>query len=240
VRSTMIPNPAYDPAAPGTVPPQIPGQEWSGDWTPYFQHGVYADPDDYVFFVGYGGRTYTWVAGTVMEDNPSGDRAGWRDTGLRGRRCHGGTVAAGYVVVAIESHEGNAELWAWDGSGWWCVGRKPAAATGNWIWPTALAGAGGYDLMVFEEGTATISLIRLAASQANTTPGTIDQPAQLVSPLIDAGERDKAKAWRKVGAVFSSPERFGTLASADQVNVFLDYSTDAGQTSRMVLPAPAS
>jgi hypothetical protein len=238
VKDVMVPNPAYDPESPGTTPPQIPGQEWSGDWTPYFQHGVYADPDDFAFFVGYGGRIYTWVAGTVMEDNPAGDRAGWRDTGLRGRKCFGGTVAGGYVVVSIESFEGNNELWAWDGSGWWCIGRKAASATGNWCWPTALAGAGGFDLLCFHEGLTSIDLFRLTyrSATSHNYPLAGEVP-QLVSPLIDAGERDKAKAWRKVGAVFSSPERFGNLTSNDQVGVALDYSTDAGQTWTQVASA---
>ena len=228
VREQLVPNPAYDPNDPNeTDPPSIPGQEWEGEWTPYFQHGVYGDADDFSFFVGYGGRILTWVAGSVMEDNPNGDRAGWRDTGLRGRRCFGGTVAGGYVVVSIESFAGNNELWAWDGAGW-CILDRKAGGDGTWIHPTALAGAGGHDLLVFREGQSTADLYRLRdrGAGAHAFPGA----ATFVTPLIDAGERDKAKAWRKVGAVFGTPERLGNLASAAGVTVALDVSTDAGAT----------
>src|SRR5690606_13828699 len=133
-----------------------------GEFTPYFQHGVYAEPDDFRVFEGYGGRIHAWVAGQMMEDNPRGDRAGWRATGLSGRRCFGGTVAGGYVVVSIESHEGMNELWAWDGSGWWRLAQKAMGATGTWIWPVPLGGGGdGRDLMVFRDGEAAVDLFRL-------------------------------------------------------------------------------
>lgn len=226
VREKLVPNPAYDPNDPSeTDPPSIPGQEWEGEWTPYFQHGVYGDADDFSFFVGYGGRILTWVAGSVMEDNPGGDRAGWRDTGLRGRRCFGGTVAGGFVVVAIESLEGASELWAWDGAGWWALDRS---TDGRWVHPIALAGAGGYDLLVFREGETTAGLYRLRDRGAGAH--ALPAGATFVTPLIDAGERDKAKAWRKAGAVFATPERLGNLASVDAVSVALDVSTDGGAT----------
>lgn len=44
------------------------------------------------------------------------------------------------------------------------------------------------------------------------------------------GERDKAKAWRKAGAVFAAPVRSGNLASTDAVTVHLECSLDAGAT----------
>ena len=56
----------------------IRAHQWSGEFTPYFQHGVYAEADDFRVFIGYGGRIHAWVAGQMMEDNPRGDRAGWR------------------------------------------------------------------------------------------------------------------------------------------------------------------
>lgn len=228
VKDVMIPNPAY--SGPGdTDDPQIRAQQWSGEFTPYFQHGVYAEADDFTVFVGYGGRIHTWVAGGMMEDNPRGDRAGWRATGLSGRRCFGGTVAGGYVVVSIESHEGLNELWAWDGAGWWRLAQKPMGATGTWIWPTTLGGGGGgHDLMVFRDGEAAVDLVRLQHRSA--TQHAFPPSAMFVTPMIDAGERDKAKAWRKAGAVFAAPVRSGNLASTDAVTVHLDSSLDAGAT----------
>ena len=48
--------------------------------------------------------------------------------------------------------------------------------------------------------------------------------------MIDAGERDKDKAWRKVGAVFAAPEARGVAGSGDVVGVALDYSINGGGT----------
>ena len=55
--------------------------------------------------------------------------------------------------------------------------------------------------------------------------------ASFRTSLLDAGERDKAKAWRKVGATFAAPEPRGNAASTDQVVVALAYSLDGGATS---------
>jgi hypothetical protein len=228
VKDVMIPNPAYSgPDDPDD--PTIRAHQWSGEFTPYFQHGVYAEADDFRVFVGYGGRIHTWVSGQMMEDNPRGDRAGWRATGLSGRRCFGGTVAGGYIVVSIESHEGMNELWAWDGSGWWRLAQKAMSGNGTWIWPTPLGGGGsGRDLMVFREGQAAVDTFRLQHRSASVHAFPIS--ASFVTPMIDASERDKTKAWRKVGAVFATPLRSGNLASTDAVTVSLDYSLDAGAT----------
>lgn len=241
VSEVLKPNPAY--SGPGdTDPPSVPGHEWTGEWGPFFQHGVYGDPDDVKVYAGYGGRLHAWVSGRMMEHNPNGDRAGWRETGLAGKRCLGGTVAGGYVVVAIESWDGFAEVWAWDGSGWWRVGRKPAGASGNWCWPAALAGAGLRDVLLFREGEVGADLLRLQhrSATAHAFPAAAAAPAPaaaptgsdatFVTPMIDAGERDKSKAWRKVGAVFAAPELTGATGSTDAVTVHLDYSIDAGAT----------
>src|SRR5699024_5164971 len=86
-------NPAYEGPGDEEHDPTIDVLEWSGEWSPYFQHGVINAADDFVLFEGFGGRIYAWVAGEVMEHNPNGDRAGWRSTGLSGTRCYGGCVA---------------------------------------------------------------------------------------------------------------------------------------------------
>ncbi|MGI8485495.1 MAG: hypothetical protein ACR2OU_14680, partial [Thermomicrobiales bacterium] len=76
---------------------------WSGDWDAYVQQGNWTEDDDYRVVVGYGGRLYVWLNKTVLEHNPSGERAGWRGTGLGGVGCFGGCVAGGYLVVSIET-----------------------------------------------------------------------------------------------------------------------------------------
>lgn len=229
VKEIMRPNPAWTSG--GTAPTQIPGWEWSGDFTPFFQQGVYNARDDFRLLLGYGGRTIAWIAGGVHELVPNGDRAGWRSTGLAGRRFFGGCVAAGYVVVSIESYEGKNELWAYDGNAWWCIASKALTSTGAWCNPHPLGGssANRYDLGVFREFTKDIDFIRLQ-DYGHASRYAYHSTAEVSTPMIDAGERDKPKAWRKIGAVFASPEIHGNTASVDALTCYLDYSIDAGQT----------
>ena len=203
---------------------------WSGDWDAYVQQGNWTEQDDYRVVVGYGGRLYVWLNKTILEHNPSGDRAGWRDTGLGGVTCTGGCVAGGYLIVGIETNDQRSELWAWDGAGWWRIASR-SIASGRWCWPIALSGAGNWDLLVFTEGSTTIDLFRLV--WRSDSKHTRASSAEYVTSMIDAGERDKAKAWRKIGAVFASPEIPPVTTSSDAVTVALDYSVDGGATWTM-------
>ncbi|MCA9833673.1 MAG: hypothetical protein KC435_07000 [Thermomicrobiales bacterium] len=238
VREIMINNPAYTVG--GSQPAQIPGMEWSGEYEPFYQQGVYSERDDYRIFAGFGGRIFSWLAGGVQEYNPAGDRAGWKSTGLNGRRCFGGTVAAGYLVVSIESEDGDNELWAYDGTGWWCIDRQamPApGATGTWCNPLPLGSGfssnsvGAYNnVMVMVDGTNDYRTYRLADQWHSDGTYLTSYPTsgQAITSMLDAGERDKTKAWRKLGCVFASPVRVGNTTSTDSVDVALDYSIDAG------------
>lgn len=227
VSEHTAPNPAYHHENNPDVPTTMQVLEWSGEWSPYFQHGVINAADDFRLFEGFGGRIYTWLAGEVVEDNPSGDRAGWRSTGLAGRQCFGGCVAGGYLVVSIESHEGQNELWAWDGAGWWKLDSRVMDAN-PWCWPINANNGGQYDVMVFRAGTRTLDLYRLRTRSASAHAYPAD--ATFVTPMIDAGERDRDKVWRRVGAVFGGPERMGNLSSGDTVTVAVEYSLNGGQT----------
>src|SRR5215213_3057898 len=139
-----------------------------------------------------------------MEFNPSSgsNRQGLRTTGLEGRECYGATVAANMLVVAIVGRSGNSEVWAWDGSGWWMMRSIPP---GNSVrcWPMFVAGVGNLDLLVFRDG-ASYDLYRMAYRDA--TDHNYNASGEWKSALLDAGERDKLKAWRKVGCSFAAPE----------------------------------
>lgn len=200
---------------------------WSGDWDAYIQHGNWTEDDDYRVIVGYGGRLYVWLNKSVLEHNPSGERAGWRDTGLGGLGCYGGCVAGGYLVVAIETAAGQSELWAWNGAGWWRIASRPVTE-GRWCWPIALSGAGNWDLLAFTEGSSAVDLFRMIwrSESRHTLPASADY----VTSMIDAGERDKNKAWRKLGAVFASPDIPPVTTSTDTAQLALDYSVDGGAT----------
>jgi len=229
VNEVDIRNPAYNPnLSTETDPPTIRALRWSGEFEPFFQHGSAVATDDFVFVTGFGGRLYAWVGKSVMEYKADGERAGWRDTGLSGNNCFGACVAAGYLIVCIESRDRMSQIWAWDGGGWWLI--RQGGMTYPYCWPVALAGAAKYDLMVFLGSSQGARLFRLV--WRDDTAGTYpeDGAGAFVTSMIDAGERDKAKAWRKVGAVFAAPEARGVAASGDVVSVALDYSIDGGAT----------
>ncbi|MCO5216168.1 MAG: hypothetical protein M9934_14125 [Thermomicrobiales bacterium] len=229
VRDVMVNNPAYTVG--GSQPPQIPGQEWSGDYTPFYQQGVFTERDDFRVFTGFGGRIMAWIAGGVHELIKTGDRAGWRSTGLTGQRCFGGTVSAGWLIVSIESDSETNDLWAYDGSGWWRLATQHIA-NGPWCWPMAVgSGSNARNFIIFQHGSSTFRLHRLTMIERNGDryypyPDT----AYITTSMLDAGERDKVKAWRKVGAVFASPVLIGNTVSGDNVRLYLDYSTDCGTT----------
>lgn len=225
VRETLIPNPAWTSGS--TDPTSIPALRWSGEWDPFFQHGAWCADDDYVFLTGFGGRLITWLGKRVVEHNPSGDRAGWHDLGLGGRTCFGACVAGGYLVVAIESIHGASEVWAWNGAGWWLL-LQDETATSRWIWPVTVSGAGNQDVLLFRDGDVTIDLVRL--HWRSSTSHTLPIGGSYVTSLLDASERDKDKAWRRVGAIFASPEIHGDATSSDPVTLALEWSIDAGET----------
>jgi hypothetical protein len=204
---------------------------FDGKPEPIFSHGLWTGEEDFAFLLGYGGKLYTWLANRVMEWDPSLARDRWRAVGPEGRRCHGACVAAGTLLVATESRAGAAELWAFDGSGWWRLSADPAGGTVR-VWPSAVAGAGNRDAVVFRAGSTTYDLLRLVPR--STALHTYRAAGEWVSSLLDCGQRDRPKAWRKVGAVFAAPEPRGAAvgggATGDELTVALHTSLDAGAT----------
>lgn len=199
--------------------------DWRGELEGLFTHGTWTAEDDFVFLLGYAGRLYTWLANRVVVFDP-GLGGGWRKSGPEGTSCYGATVAAGYLTVSVVTRTGESETWAHDGAGWWRL--QLAAGSPARVWPVALGGAGNRDLLLFRAGSTTYDLYRLVAR--STTLHGYRATAEWVSSLLDAGEREAAKAWRKVGASFAVPEARGNQASADAVTVRLDFSLDGGKT----------
>lgn len=198
---------------------------WTADPEPIFSHGLWTQAEDYRFLASYGGKLYTWLAGQVMEWNPNGGatRQGWRATGIEGRDCFGGVVAGDRLIVATKQRNGAGEVWSFDGTGWWLI------ETGSLrLWPVYLAGAGNLDLLAFRSGSTTYDLYRLVYRDSAT--GNFRASGSYKTSLIDAGMPEQAKAWRRIGVSFATPEVRGNGASADPVTVTVAYSVDGGET----------
>lgn len=202
--------------------------KWLGEPEPLFSHGTQSNSSDYRFLASFGGKLYTWLAGEVMEWNPNAGstRQGWRSAGLEGRNCLGGTVAGNRLIISVETHAGLCELWSWDGSGWWLM----RSTAGKRVWPAFLAGAGSYDLLAFWDGDASVAYDLFRIVNRSSALNAYAPTGFFVTSLLDAGDRDAAKAWRAIGATFAAPQLRGNSASTDQVGLSIAWSVDAGRT----------
>ena len=196
--------------------------EWRGDPEPLMTHGQIAGGDDFTFLASFRGRLYTWLQGRVAEYD--GDRM-WTRMGPEGVRCYGGCIAGDWLCVAIQSRYGDAELWGFDGAGWWRLLERSTPAA---VWPNPLAGAGNRELIVFRDGSATYDLARL--NWRSSSIHTYATAGEWRSPLLDAGNPGASKQWREVGATFAAPASRGNSGSADSITLALESSTDGGAT----------
>jgi hypothetical protein len=197
--------------------------EWRGEPEPIMTHGQFASGDDFTFLASYRGRLYTWLQGRVAEFDGSNEL--WLRMGPEGVRCFGGSVAGDWLCVAIESRYGGFELWGFNGEGWWRLLERASPAI---LWPTALAGAGNRELIVFRDASATYDLTRL--NWRSSSVHTYSALGQWYSSLLDAGAPGSVKAWTEFGATFAMPENRGNAASVDSLTISLDYSIDGGAT----------
>jgi hypothetical protein len=209
--------------------------KWTEDPTPLLSHGEWLTGSDFAFLLGYAGKLYTWFNGAVQ----AWDGARWTDTGLVGNACYGATIAGDRLVVAITTHQQNSEVWAFDGRGWWLILRA-ASGTALRCRPMTTGGVGGWDLLVFRDGSAGVvyDLYRLEARSA--TLRAYKSAGAYQSSLLDAGARDRLKTWRRVGASFAAPETRGNAASVDGVTVTLSYSIDGGKSFTAAASATVS
>jgi hypothetical protein len=201
---------------------------WIGEPEPVYTQ-LAAGSDDFIFLCSFGGKLYTWLAGSAVEWNPNSGSAkqGWRAAGLEGRVCYGGTVAGNMLVVSIQNRSGRYQLWAFDGTGWWLMAERE---TTPWVWPTALAGAGSFDLLAFRDGDTGVTYDLGRMIPRSPAAPSYAATGSLTTPLLDAGERDALKSWRAIGASFATPEDRGNPASVDPVTLDLAWSINGGVT----------
>lgn len=223
------------PDDPASTPDDYRPPEWRGDPVPIFSHGDYTAPDDFRFVASFLGRLWTWLGGRVVSWDGGGD--GWQRHPIEGIACNGGCAAGGSLVVALTAHDGGRELWASDGAGWWRLDARPASFD-PWVWPAALYGSGGRDLVAFRAGAAAYDLYRLDGKGPAQPP--LATSGEWVSSLLDAGEPGPVKRWQTVGATFAAPEARGNAASTDNVQLTLSASVDGGQTWTQAATAVAT
>ena len=177
--------------------------------------------DDFAALAEYNGELYSWHNGGVARYAVAASgRAALVPVGLRGLSCRGLAVAGGYFFAAIVDRlgAGGAGLWAYDGRGWWCLGRD-ADGDHDYTWPLPTVGYfDDADLLVFGGGdNLHARQLRPRPAQPGLAPG-----GELTTSLWHADAPDGEKAWTRVGAELAWPDgaAFGTCTVA------LAYSTD--------------
>jgi hypothetical protein len=108
-------------------------------------------------------------------------------------------------------------------------------------WPLFVAGAGNLDLVCFRDGSSSVTYDLYRMEYRDATNHNYNATGTFKTSLLDAGERDKIKVWRKIGAIYAAPEGRGNQASADQVTLELAYSSDGGASyTATVTSTPSS
>lgn len=200
------------------------GGAFSGEVAPLASGG--GGPDDFCALAEWGGDLYTWAGGEVLRYRVTASGgSSLLPTGRRGWRCRGLAAARGLLFAAIVEGptSSGASLWAFDGSGWWCVGPN-SDATRDYCWPTPTAGYfDNADLLAFGDAAARVYGWQLAPRA--TQPG-LGAGGELITSLWHGRDPDKAKGWARAGLELAWPGGGGFAPCT----VALDYSVDGGAT----------
>ena len=200
----------------------VTGGTFGGEVVPLANGGGAAD--DFCTLAEYGGELYTWAGGEVLRYHVTASGgATLQPVGMRGWACRGLASANGLLFAAIVDGptSAGAGLWAFDGTGWWCLARN-TDGTHDYCWPQPTAGYfDNAELLVSGYGTSNVFGWQLRPQA--TQPG-LGASGELTTSLWHGRDPDKEKSWSRVGAEFAWPGG----ATFVGCTVALDYSTDGG------------
>jgi len=183
-----------------------------------------AAPDDFDWAVVHFGRLWTWAGKEIIYYDTTKDT--FQGTGVRGLSTLGAATVGSWLVAAIVSAiTGNVELWAYDGRGWWLLDEQTSAGT-LYSYPVSIFGACDDVDLLAGRGSTSNQLAGWQFFPRDGAPG-LRASYELVTALMDAGERDLDKVWRRAGIELATPD---DRATSDTVDVALSYSVDGGAT----------
>ena len=180
--------------------------------------------DDLMWVVSHMGSLWLWMGKEVHRYDAT-NRI-FEPMGMRGRATFGACSVGRYLVVNLDRDlDGRRQLWAWDGRGWWLLDEEQGEQT-RFGWPVAIFGVAGNGDLLAGRGTTDNQTALWQFFDREDNPAFRDSMT-LTSSLLDGGERDLDKVWRKVGAILAWPdEREGQSG----VTVRVSFSTDGGQS----------
>ena len=196
----------------------------AGDYTTEATVPKLAAPDDFDWAVAHFGRLWTWAGKEIIYYDTTKDT--FQGSGVRGSATLGAcTVGSWLVAAVVSSISGSVELWAYDGRGWWLLDEQTDSTT-LYSYPASIFGACDDVDLLAGRGSMSNQLAGWQFFPRDGTPGLRDS-FELVTALMDAGERDLDKVWRRAGVEIATPD---DRATADAVTVALSYSSDGGAT----------
>jgi hypothetical protein len=183
-----------------------------------------AAPDDFDWALAHFGRLWCWAGKEIIYYDTAKDM--FQGSGVRGASTLGACTVGSWLVAAIVSAiSGNVELWAYDGRGWWLLDEQTSAGT-LYSYPVSIFGACDDVDMLAGRGTTSNQLAGWQFFPRSGAPG-LRASYELITALMDAGERDLDKVWRRAGVELATPD---DRATSDAVTVALSYSVDGGAT----------
>lgn len=193
--------------------------------------------DDVAWAVSHMGQLWTWIGKEVVRYTKPKDlnnaQAVFTTVGLRGLSTLGACSVGNWLIVAVVSEiTGFVELWAYDGRGWWLLDEQTSAGT-KYSYPVSVLGVAD-DADVFAGRGATNQDTAIWQLVPRTGVAGLPASGELVTAMLDAGQRDLLKVWRRAGCEIAIPDG---RATADSVTVTLSYSTDGGANWTQVATA---
>jgi hypothetical protein len=181
--------------------------------------GQLQDRDDFAWLTVYQGRLMAWLGKRVVVYDEA--RNWWRHAGLEGAATSGAAVVNGWLLATIAPRAGDGwQLWGYNGSGWWCLAQVDGEEA-NILSTPAPDGAG--KLVTVTAGSGTLYAWDIdAASDPAAQVGSFT----LTSPLLDGGEPDRNKYWRRIGIELARLDG----ASPGVWTFDLAHSSDGGAT----------
>ncbi len=179
----------------------------------------FAADDDFDWAINHFGKLWTWAGKEVVYyDTANNEFVG---TGVRGQATRGACTVGSWLVTVIDDLvSGDPEMWAYDGRGWWQLEDGSTA----YDRPVSIFGSCDDADMLSGRGTTNQHAATWQFFDRSGAPA-IRSSYELITALLDAGERDLDKVWRRAGVEIATPD---ARATADSVTVALSYSVDGG------------
>lgn len=199
------------------------GNNWSGTMdTIVYAHGAGYN-DSFTSLVDFNGELFTWYAGQVHRYDASATVGGALvPVGLHAGACRGLTVAGDLLIAAVVDtpQYAGAQVWAFDGRGWFCLARNPGGGL-DYAYPFPTASYfQDADVILSNLGTTQLTGYQLRSYPAQ--PG-LAPAGELLTGQLDDGAPDTLKTWLRVGAELFAPAPSPAPSSC---TVTLSYSLD--------------